>query len=268
MDRKKAKKIPSRKGNTKAFRAYTYVFTWNNYNKESITSLQKYFEKADSYVFQEETGENKTRHLQGYVCWKNRKAFSVLKKIFPPVHWEKCKNKAAAILYCQKDDTRTGQMWYKNVRIEVAIKDPWDEKQATPWQTKIIARVAQQPMARKIHWYWSEEGAIGKTVLAKHLCIVSNAMYVSGKLGDILYGVTKWLEKHGSISILIVGLSRSQGARCSYASMEAISDGLFYNTKYESGMCVFNPPHILVFANAPPDKTKLSADRWVVTELN
>ncbi len=251
-----------------AKRHYTYVFTWNNYPANGPMDLQNYFVGAASYVFQQEKGKNGTPHLQGYVGWKNKKAFSVLKKTFPAIHWEKCKNKAAAIAYCQKDDSRDGEMWYKNVKIEVTICDPWDTKKARPWQTKIIAQVAQPPMARKIHWYWSDGGAIGKTFLAKHLCIVNQAMYVSGKLGDILYGVSKWLETKGELKLLIVALSRSQGDRCSYSALESVSDGVFYNTKYESGMCIFNPPHIIVFANAAPDTNKLSADRWVVEKLD
>ncbi len=263
-----AKKILERKGNTKTFRAYTYVFTWNNYTAASIAELQDYFVSAASYVFQEEKGESGTPHLQGYVGWKSKKSFTVLKKVFPAVHWEKCKNKAAAISYCQKLDSRNGRMWYKGVRVEAVVEDPWDIKKATGWQTRIIARIGQPPVARKIHWYWSDGGAIGKTFLCKHLVLKHQALYVTGKLGDILYGVSKWIEKHGELKILLVGLCRSQGERCSYSALESISDGVFYNSKYESAMCTFNPPFIGVFANAPPDTDKLSADRWIVEKLD
>lgn len=148
-----AKKILARNGNTKTFRAYTYVFTWNNYPADGPQRLVQYFDNAASYVFQQEKGENGTPHLQGYVGYKSKKSFSVLKKMFPAIHWEKCKNKAAAIRYCQKSDSRDGEMWYKNVKVEVKVNDPWDQKKATSWQSKIIAQVAQRPVARKIHWY-------------------------------------------------------------------------------------------------------------------
>jgi hypothetical protein len=40
------------------------------------------------------------------------------------------------------------------------------------------------------------------------------------------------------------------------------------NTKYETGVKVFNSPHIFVFANFPPDKPdELSNDRWIIKEL-
>jgi hypothetical protein len=49
--------------------------------------------------------------------------------------------------------------------------------------------------------------------------------------------------------------------------MENVKDGLFFSTKYESGMVRYNPPHVIVFANVPPDVTKMSADRWVIKEI-
>ena len=49
--------------------------------------------------------------------------------------------------------------------------------------------------------------------------------------------------------------------------MEAIKNGCFFSGKYESGMVRFNSPHILVFANEPPERTKLSQDRWCVFAL-
>lgn len=53
----------------------------------------------------------------------------------------------------------------------------------------------------------------------------------------------------------------------SYEALEAIKDGIFFSTKYESGMVVFDSPHVVVFANFPPDRTQLSADRWRITNI-
>ena len=40
------------------------------------------------------------------------------------------------------------------------------------------------------------------------------------------------------------------------------------NTKYETGVKIFNSPHIICFANFPPDNLEqLSADRWIITNL-
>ena len=53
----------------------------------------------------------------------------------------------------------------------------------------------------------------------------------------------------------------------SYQAIEAIKNGIFYNTKYESKMITYNSPHVIIFANFFPDITKLSSDRWVIREL-
>ena len=40
------------------------------------------------------------------------------------------------------------------------------------------------------------------------------------------------------------------------------------NTKYETGMKLFNSPHLIVFSNFYPDTDKLSADRWKIALIN
>jgi len=36
------------------------------------------------------------------------------------------------------------------------------------------------------------------------------------------------------------------------------------NTKYETGHTVFDPPHMIIFANVKPEFAKLTKDRWIV----
>jgi hypothetical protein len=55
--------------------------------------------------------------------------------------------------------------------------------------------------------------------------------------------------------------------KVSYSSIECIKNGMITNTKYETGFKVFNPPHVVVFSNFPPDEEKLSADRWNIKEI-
>jgi len=53
----------------------------------------------------------------------------------------------------------------------------------------------------------------------------------------------------------------------SYTGMEEIKDMFFYSGKYEGGMVCGRNPHVMVFANEPPDYDKMSANRWKVTEI-
>ena len=44
--------------------------------------------------------------------------------------------------------------------------------------------------------------------------------------------------------------------------------GLWMNPKYEGRMVSIACPHVLVFTNEMPDQGQLSADRWVVFEVD
>lgn len=99
-------------GNTKNNRSRNWCFTWNNYEQNDIETMKKFIgENCEIGVFQEETGKNGTKHLQGVMCFKNARFFSALKKQFPRTHLEGCLNKRASIKYCQKEDTRTGNVY-------------------------------------------------------------------------------------------------------------------------------------------------------------
>ena len=70
-----------------------------------------------------------------------------------------------------------------------------------------------------------------------------------------------------SLKIVCFDLPRNNGNNISYDALESIKNGIIINMKYETGQKLCDSPHILVFANMPPDVDKLSLDRWVVKEL-
>ncbi len=62
-----------------------------------------------------------------------------MKKISNKIHWEKCRNISASIKYCQKDETRNGQIWKKNtLKYEVLKKLSEDEKRLQFEKWRII----------------------------------------------------------------------------------------------------------------------------------
>ena len=52
-----------------------------------------------------------------------------------------------------------------------------------------------------------------------------------------------------------------------YGALEQLKNGLVYNTKYESGMRMFATPHVLVFSNFEPDRSKITEDRMVMVTI-
>lgn len=100
-----------------------YCFTLNNYIAEDIDTItQAFSDKKAKYIFQEETGKEGTPHLQGSVFFENAMSFNKIKKILPKAHIEICKNKMASINYCQKGETRTGEI-YTNMDIKDEFKN-------------------------------------------------------------------------------------------------------------------------------------------------
>lgn len=220
------------------------------------------------YVFQLECGESGTNHYQGFIGFKNARTFASIKKLLPTAHIEKCKNMHAAKAYCSKSDTRIQGPW-TNIVTREEIRDPLKDVTLHEWQRNIIKLCDTQPDTRTIHWYHDSVGNSGKTSLAKHLCLTypEKVLYLCGKAADMKYGVCEFIKKN-DLKIVIIDLTRSVENFVSYQGIEEIKNGIFYNTKYESKMVIYNSPHVIVFANFEPELYKLSLDRWNIVDIN
>ena len=143
-------------GNTKNIRVKNYCFTWNNYEKDDIKRLLEYFGMMGSqkYVFQEEKGENKTKHLQGYVGFNRAVRFDTLKKFNEKIHWERCRNVKQSIEYCMKVDTRVGEVYTKGIeKPRRAVIDPLGDKKLKDWQKEVIEIIKQKADDRSVYWF-------------------------------------------------------------------------------------------------------------------
>lgn len=264
------KAVKAEPGNTKTGSSEhkNWFFTYNNWEKAKKAELISWFNSLDSkYVVQEETGNEGTPHLQGVVSFKSSKKFSQMKKHNDKIHWEKCKNIKAAVDYCSKIDTRSGECIAKGFAITPQLDLPFSNYEMKQWQKDICNLIETKPDNRTINWYYDLKGNIGKTELAKHICLNYNALYVQGKASDVKFGVTNWIKEKKSIDVIIYGIPRSYENFVSYDVLESIKDGIFFSTKYESEMIIFNSPHIIVLCNFMPDESKLSSDRWKITNL-
>ncbi len=259
---------PPKKRRRVDMRRRAWFITWNNYDEESIVVLLA-ISGLNRYCIQEEVGEQGTPHLQGVLCFKLKKAWSQLDKITRGLCvWKVCRNVMAAKEYCSKVATASGNRWVKGFHIKKDVVDPLDGKTLYDWQQEILDMCRGEADDRKVYWYWSSEGNVGKSVLCKHMVLKEDAIVVGGAFRDAYYAIMQRVEKGKDVHIVVFALSRSQGNKVSYIAIEGIKDGMFFSPKYESGMCVYNPPHVLVFANEPPDETQLSKDRWGIKCLD
>lgn len=250
-----------RNGNN-AKRLRTWCFTWNNYTLDDIDTLTHRLKDVE-YVFQEETGEKTgTPHLQGYIKFKNARYRSSLFKEFKGCWFDECRNEKALQLYCQKDETRTGKI-YKNICDTKALKIPTYE-QLYDWQKEVVELCRTEPDDRSIYWYWEHEGCAGKTTLIKYIITHMKAAYsCAAKSADI---VTIADEK---IGIYLINFARTQEGFAPYTALEQLKDGLISDSKLKktSRNIVMNSPHVIVFANWPPNINSLNKDHWKIIEI-
>jgi len=253
---------------TKHGRNRNFVFTWNNYTDQDIYFIQN-VKGVKAYIFQEETGEKTgTPHLQGYIEFENTKTLSALKKSFGDgPHFEVSRNRIGSIEYCRKEKTRTGKEYRKGFWAPIKVLS---EAMLKPWQKAVYDLTRTEPDDRSINWFYDIKGGCGKSALAKFISYhhKDDTLYVSGKAADIKYALATFLEQHGEIRTIIYDITRSQENYFSYQSIEELKNGICFATKYESQQLIFNPPHVIIFANFEPDKSMLSEDRWKIVCLD
>lgn len=241
-----------------------WLFTWNNPPIKKILELFYHVlrHECEWFLWQEETGENGTVHLQGTLKLTTRKRLTAMKKFSAKVHWEPTQAIPAAIAYCSKLETRTGDITTYNIELPKESVVELDEPYG--WQLQVIDIVKQKPNKRTIWWFWEEHGHVGKSDLCKWLYVHYDAMVVSGKSADIKHMITKQ-KRHPKL--IVYDVPRRNIEFVNYTTMEQIKNGLFMSGKYEGGMTFMRPPHIICFANEPPKKEEMSPDRWKIIEL-
>ena len=241
-----------------------WAFTFNNYEKDHIDGLHTLFSQiCTDWIFQEETGENGTPHLQGAIRLKKSMRFTE----FTPdrkIHWSGQKSLNSSN-YCAKLKTRTGVIKFGgSFKPKNTIKTITELRE---WQQDIKDICATDPDERKIYWFWDKNGGIGKSAFIKYMIVHHNALLCQGgKHSDIVNLVFNCdMER---TNIVLFDIPRANKGNISYSSLECIKNGMVCNTKYETGVKVFNSPHLIVFANFPPgDVEQLSLDRWIIKEL-
>lgn len=130
----------------------------------------------------------------------------------------------------------------------------------TGWQTNLHFQLAEEPDPRQVIWRWELTGNVGKSFFASNYSPERTFLVTGGKHADIIYG-------YQFEPVVIFDWPRSQLDTFPYGLVEQFKNGYFYSGKYESESKRFPTPHVVVFANFPPDQSKMSGDRWDIWEL-
>lgn len=285
--------------------ARDWCFTINNpdfaINEVDMPASVKYVS------WQLEIGEEGTLHYQGFIQFFGPQRLSALKKLFPTAHFEKRRGTAEqARDYSMKEESRIEGPWEigefaggqgkrtdladaaelvkkKGARavahempevylkfhrglhaLEQALEKPRPDPDFVPrpWQARVLALLSQPPNDRNIIWVKDTVGNHGKSRLALHLQREHGAVQLKGRVADMAYMYNK--ER-----IVVIDVPRTYADNMDhlYAFAEELKNGVVISTKYESCRKMFDPPHVVFFANFCPASDKWSADRVVQFDL-
>lgn len=255
--------VPTADGNseTSANALYKYDCVINNWTDQEYKYLCASVPTiCKKWVIAKEVGEGGTPHLQVYLSLKKKMRIKSLHAVkgLERASMRKCRNEEALIEYCKKDGDYIQGGFPKPIKIISQLRE---------WQLEVENIYLGPVDDRKIYWFWDGEGGKGKSALVKYFVVKYHALFCDGgKKSDLINLVFN--NNMDDCNLVIWDLPRSSKGGISYATLEAVKNGLVCNTKYETGVKAFNPPHIFVFANFPPeDLSALSADRWIIKQL-
>ncbi len=225
---------------------------------------------AKNYIYQlEKCPTTGSHHFQCFVRLRTKKRKNELCKILNAM------SLSGASVSPSSNDSALAQYSMKNLS---RIAGPWSDKPIylgedlistlRPWQQTIYDLIGTQPEKRIVHWYYDEHGGSGKTSLSKYLYFHHGIVTLTiGKGSDLL----NLVYKMQGLPMYIFDISRTVPRNSMselYMAIEAVKNGYFVNTKYDTGVACFAIPHIIVFSNYMYKRSALSSDRWLLHDLS
>ena len=238
-----------------------WCFTWFDY-PEDYAQILNGLKKAEKIIAGEELCPTSGKpHLQGWLAFVSRNRPDVL-GLPKHIHWKKAKGSYEDNFnYCTKD----GKVFFKGIDkpyvLDIVLR---------PWQQRLYDILNGPVDDRKIYWIYEPIGGVGKTYFQKFVYMnIQDAVVLSGKGTDMKNGVLQYSEKQKRLpKTVLIDIPRSTDPQfVSYTGLEEVKNMFFFSGKYEGGMVCGPPPHMMIFANVPPDASKFSCDRWVVFEI-
>lgn len=250
-----------------------WVFTFNNYTENDYIKIVDYYSSNSStydvIIFQEEIGDSGTRHLQGCQSYKVGKGRPFNQGLNKSIHWES-KGKFSTLQqmrdYCcdPKKRAPNGRCFLFNYQEPQELKII-RRSQLYKWQIFIIDEISKEANDRDIIWIYGSSG-LGKTQFTKYLVYHHGAIQLQGNRRHIL----KVVSQHLRTKLFVFLLTMNDMGNAPYSALEQVKDGLFMshfgcdNTE----PVIMNSPHILVFANNPPEKFRIAAKKLKIINLD
>lgn len=202
------------------------------------------------WIYAKETGQG------GYEHWQVRLytscSFEELKGAFPEAHieqsteWGEYERKEGNFV-CSEDTSDILRCRYGKLRKN---------------QSAILRKVMQQS-DRGIHVVYDPSGNTGKSFLCRYLYERGIGFYVPPTVRTT-QGIIQYVASgYRGQKIIVIDIPRSsKWTNELYEGIEAIKDGLVYDTRYSAKMRDIWGVKILCLTNTMPQLDNLSKDRW------
>jgi len=143
-----------------------------------------------------------------------------------------------------------------------------------PFQEEILKIAQSEGHDRLIHWFWSKDGDLGKSFVAKYLaCTMKGVILCGGKETDIHNQVCHMMdtEEDGGENTIpklaLLNIAKANKKKVCYTLFEDLKDGFLYSGKYKGGQCIFPAIPVIVTANFPADVDSMTNNRFFVKEI-
>lgn len=262
------------KGNTKPSpRKRKWCITLNNYTDEEFKHLELTLKHRNyKYIIGKEVGEEKTPHLQGFICSKNPVSFDTIKRMNNRLHIEETRGSVVQNLkYCSKEGNYITNYQEKDFlgRLNYILSKEFENFNPRPFQQRILDIIKDKPDKRTIYWFHEPIGNVGKSHILKYIALKypNKVIIGSGKKDNVFNQINAHMLIENEPEIILIDIPRDSEQYINYGCIENIKNGCFYSGKYEGGICLFEIPHVIVVSNEEPNYDKMSQDRYIVERL-
>lgn len=242
-----------------AIRSRNWCFTLNNYDAADELALST--EVCEYLIYGKETApQTGTKHLQGYIEYKNAKLMSTIKKTYPKMHLEKRRGSAKqAADYCRKggDVTERGKMSEQGKRTDLErVVEMVEDK-------KTMAEIAEEEPVTFIKY--NRGIAALKGALTKHRSRDDppNVIWLHGKTGtgktrfphdnhDSLYikDGTQWWDGYEQQEAIVID---DFDGKWPFRDLLRLLDRYEYQGQTKGGYTKINSPWIYITCSYPPE---------------
>jgi hypothetical protein len=288
-------------------RVKNWCFTLNNYTQENLDRLSTPIDGISYLIFGREIGSSGTPHLQGTVCFINRKRLTSVIAAIGQAHCTPTRHLTQSIEYCRKDgqvtewgecpvekeDKRSDLEEFKQ-SIQEGVTD---RKQLRELHSSVCALYPKfvedyiQDLREKVkvpvHPLRQWQADLNQILLhepnPREIIFIIDTTGNQGKSWFARY----YCDIHDNAQIIIPGKKADmaytinqenrvffldcprskQGDFIQYDFLEELKNGYVFSGKYHSTIKTLKTPHVVVLMNELPEEGKLSEDRYKIINL-